>query len=246
MNPTDPTHTPSGVLFGAAYYAEYHREERTEADLDLMKAAGIHGDPRRRVGLVDVGTARRRVRPRLAPARARRRPRARHRGDPRDAHVRRAAVAADGVPRDRRRAAHGRARAVGRTAGGRLLAPRLPIPRRARHPRGHRALRGPPRRDRLPGRQRAGHAALPQPRQLPAVRAPAEGAVRRRRDAQPRVGPHLLVAPAVGLVGPLDARRQHAARSTTWRGGGTRPTSRPSSSPGRPASCASTPAPSSS
>ena len=41
MNPTDPTHTPSGVLFGAAYYAEYHREERTEADLDLMKAAGF-------------------------------------------------------------------------------------------------------------------------------------------------------------------------------------------------------------
>ena len=41
MNPTDPTYTPSGVLFGAAYYAEYHREERTEADLDLMKAAGF-------------------------------------------------------------------------------------------------------------------------------------------------------------------------------------------------------------
>ena len=41
MNPTDPTVIPSGVLFGAAYYAEYHREERTEADLDLMKAAGF-------------------------------------------------------------------------------------------------------------------------------------------------------------------------------------------------------------
>jgi beta-galactosidase len=30
-----------GVLFGAAYYAEYHREERTEEDLDLMAAAGF-------------------------------------------------------------------------------------------------------------------------------------------------------------------------------------------------------------
>lgn len=32
---------PSGILFGAAYYAEYHLEDRTTADLDLMKAAGF-------------------------------------------------------------------------------------------------------------------------------------------------------------------------------------------------------------
>ena len=57
MNPIDPTYTPSGVLFGAAYYAEYHREERTEADLDLMKAAGFTVIRVGRVGLVDVGTA---------------------------------------------------------------------------------------------------------------------------------------------------------------------------------------------
>lgn len=31
----------SGILFGAAYYAEYHREDRTVTDLDLMKAAGF-------------------------------------------------------------------------------------------------------------------------------------------------------------------------------------------------------------
>ena len=31
----------SGILFGAAYYAEYHRQERTETDLDLMKDAGF-------------------------------------------------------------------------------------------------------------------------------------------------------------------------------------------------------------
>ena len=41
MNASRPVQPPSGVLFGAAYYAEYHREERTEADLDLMKQAGF-------------------------------------------------------------------------------------------------------------------------------------------------------------------------------------------------------------
>lgn len=40
---TDPRpSTPlSGILFGAAYYAEYHRDERTETDLDLMRQAGF-------------------------------------------------------------------------------------------------------------------------------------------------------------------------------------------------------------
>lgn len=36
-----PAQPPSGILFGAAYYAEYHRDERTETDLDLMKEAGF-------------------------------------------------------------------------------------------------------------------------------------------------------------------------------------------------------------
>lgn len=36
-----PSHRPTGILFGAAYYAEYHRDERTETDLDLMAAAGF-------------------------------------------------------------------------------------------------------------------------------------------------------------------------------------------------------------
>lgn len=38
---TRPPHPVSGLLFGAAYYAEYHREDRTRTDLDLMKAAGF-------------------------------------------------------------------------------------------------------------------------------------------------------------------------------------------------------------
>jgi len=36
-----PAPLPSHLLFGAAYYAEYHWTERTELDLDLMKQAGF-------------------------------------------------------------------------------------------------------------------------------------------------------------------------------------------------------------
>ena len=32
---------PSRILFGAAYYAEYHRDDRTVTDLDLMRQAGF-------------------------------------------------------------------------------------------------------------------------------------------------------------------------------------------------------------
>ena len=37
-----PDRTPSGLLYGVAYYPEYHRTERLETDLDLMQAAGIN------------------------------------------------------------------------------------------------------------------------------------------------------------------------------------------------------------
>jgi beta-galactosidase len=36
-----PSQPLSGILFGAAYYAEYHQEDRTATDLDLMKQAGF-------------------------------------------------------------------------------------------------------------------------------------------------------------------------------------------------------------
>ncbi|MCR2783615.1 MULTISPECIES: beta-galactosidase [unclassified Microbacterium] len=36
-----PRPESSGILFGAAYYAEYHQSERTATDLDLMKDAGF-------------------------------------------------------------------------------------------------------------------------------------------------------------------------------------------------------------
>ena len=46
MVPRSPVPLPSGILFGAAYYAEYHRAEyrdqgRLDQDLDLMQAAGF-------------------------------------------------------------------------------------------------------------------------------------------------------------------------------------------------------------
>jgi beta-galactosidase len=46
MDPRPPVPLPSGILFGAAYYAEYHRAEyrdqgRLDQDLDLMQAAGF-------------------------------------------------------------------------------------------------------------------------------------------------------------------------------------------------------------
>lgn len=42
MTPTLPVYSPSGFLFGVAYYPEYHRSDRVETDLDLMQAAGIN------------------------------------------------------------------------------------------------------------------------------------------------------------------------------------------------------------
>ena len=42
MNSPAPAYVPSGILFGAAYYAEYHVADRLDLDLDLMKAAGFN------------------------------------------------------------------------------------------------------------------------------------------------------------------------------------------------------------
>ncbi|WP_229276348.1 beta-galactosidase [Agromyces kandeliae] len=42
MTSRTPVQPMSGLLFGVAYYAEYHRGERTEIDLDLMVEAGIN------------------------------------------------------------------------------------------------------------------------------------------------------------------------------------------------------------
>ena len=228
MNPTDPASSSRAASSSVRPTTpSTTATDRIEADLDLMKAGRVHRHPRRRVGVVDVGAARRRVRPRLAAAGARRRARARH---PRSSSARRPTPCRRGCrsahPEIAAERAHGRARSRGARARRSTSRTRSSVPRRARHPRGHRALRRPPRRDRLPGRQRAracelfhndGVFAAASSRRL-------QRAVRRRRDAQPRVGADLLVAPARATGRSCGARRQHAARSTTSRGGGTRPT----------------------
>jgi beta-galactosidase len=42
MESRTPPPLPSGLLFGVAYYAEYHRSDRLVEDLDLMRAADIN------------------------------------------------------------------------------------------------------------------------------------------------------------------------------------------------------------
>ncbi|MGX9901048.1 beta-galactosidase [Arthrobacter sp. SA17] len=42
MQSSVPAHMPSGILFGAAYYAEYHMADRLKIDFDLMKEAGFN------------------------------------------------------------------------------------------------------------------------------------------------------------------------------------------------------------
>ena len=65
------------------------------------EGGGIHRHPRRRVGVVDMGAARRRVRPGVAPAGPRRCACSRHPSDSRHPDLRGAAVAAGRAPRDR-------------------------------------------------------------------------------------------------------------------------------------------------
>ena len=164
MNASRPVQPPSGILFGAAYYAEYHREERTEADLDLMKQAGftvirvgesvwstweprdgefdldwlqpvLDGAHERGIAVI-LGTPTYAVPPWLQTA------------YPEIAAERRTGERVPWGARQEVDYSH----------------PGIPVPRGAGHPRGRRPLRRPPRRDRLPGRQRARHGALPQPR----------------------------------------------------------------------------------
>lgn len=42
MNPPQPVQSMSGLLFGVAYYPEYHLIDRVETDLDLMRDAGLN------------------------------------------------------------------------------------------------------------------------------------------------------------------------------------------------------------
>ena len=169
---------------------------------------GLQRDPGRRVGVVDLGAARRRVRPRLAGSRC---------WTPRTQRGIEAIIGTPTyavppwlrrtLPGDRGRTRHRRAaqpygarqdinhsHPTFRRLAERLI--RKIVARYADHPAVHR----------LAGGQRAGHQRLPQPgrvRRLPRV---AARALRRRRGAQPPLGSDLLVAPAA-RTGPTCGRR---------------------------------------
>ena len=204
--------TPARVLFGAAYYHEYQPTDRLEDRPRPDGRGRLHRDPGRRVRLVHLGAGERPVRPRLAAAGPGRRPRARHLGRPGHADLRRPAVAGAAVPGDRRRDA----RTGQRIAWGARQEVDFTHPAFRFHAeRVIRAIidpvRRPPRRHRIPGGQRAGQRAAAQPRRLPALRRPPAADLRRRGDPEPRMGPGLLVAPAVHLGGSVDAGRQRPA-----------------------------------
>ena len=215
------------VRFGAAYYYEYAgpgqdpKPETLERDLDLMAAAAF--------SVIRVGES------------------VWSTWEPEDgrfelewlqpvldgAHARgidvilgtptyaRAAVAGPaGTRRSPASGAHRAADRLGRPAGGRLHPPGLPVPRRAGHPR--RSSAATPDHPAVIGFQvdnEPGQRAAAQPRRLPAVRGPSARHVRRRRDPQPRVGPRLLVAPALAPGRTCGPRTATPSPSTTSPGG---------------------------
>ena len=189
---------PSRILFGAAYYAEYHREERTEADLDLMKAAGftvirvgesvwstweprdgefdldwlqpvLDGAHERGIAVI-LGTPTYAVPPWLQTA------------YPEIAAERRTGEPMPWGARQEVDYSHPAFRFHAERVIRAVVAP----------------LRRSPRRDRLPGRQRA-RACCSSTTAAAFQRfvRRLQGEVRRRRDPQPRVGAHVLVAPAL-------------------------------------------------
>ena len=179
------------ILFGAAFYDEYRVNGDLERDLDLMAEASFRSFAwASRCGR--RGSRSRAYRPRVAAARARRRARPRHPvlGTPTYAvppWLR--AMDPDLAGEERHRGAPG----LG--AGARRSTSRIPCSgstRRA-HPGHRREKRRPPRDHRLPGRQRARRRSYCTTSAFRRVPELARRPLRGRRDAQPRVGAHVLV-----------------------------------------------------
>ena len=220
----DMTVLPPRVLFGAAYYHEYQPHERLKTDLDLMADAHftvirvgesvwstwepengrfdldwlqpvLDGAHERGIAVV-LGTPTYAVPPWLA------------RRYPEIAGERATGQRIPGAPGRRSTSPTPRS---GSTPSGSI---RQIVARYAGHP----AVIGF-QVDNEPGQR-----AAAQPRRLPAVRRPPAAPLRRRRDPQPRVGPGLLVAPAVHLGRPVDAGRQRPTAVRTSPGAGSRPT----------------------
>ena len=203
MSDKDPA-----VRFGAAYYAEYQRTPAAQGRLRPDGRGRVHGDPRRRVGVVDLGAGGRASSTSTGSSRSSTRPRAGHRGRSSGRRRTRSRCGSSAAtPRSPARAPRAADR-LGRAPGGRLHPCGVPLPRRADHPRGRHPLPRAPGGHRLPGRQRARPAAAAQRGRLPAVRRLAAPPLRHGRAAQRGVGPRLLVAPALDLGGPVAARRQ--------------------------------------
>ena len=198
---------PGTILYGAAYYEEYAPYDRLDADVEMMKSAGINVV---RIGESTWGThgaAGRRVRLLAYRPRHPGHGQGRHRGDRGYAHLCDPDVARPQVPR--------RSRHDSRRAEPLRPAPEhghhqsaFPVLRRARHPPPRRAREGPAGRNRLPDRQR--DQVLPRERPGRAARLCriTEEALPEPRCAQPRLRPRLLEQSHQRLGGlPVHRRR---------------------------------------
>ena len=145
-----------------------------------------------------------------------------------------------------RASGHRGAPSLGVAPGGRHHASPVPAARGGGHPGDRREVRQPPRDHRLPGRQRARPVPAAQPARVRRVPALARRPLRGCRDAQPRVGADVLVAARSAAGTSSGVPMATTRRSTSSSGAATRPSSSPTSSRGRPASCASTRIPASS
>ena len=202
---------PDRILFGAAFYDEYRVNGDLERDLDLMAEASfsvirvgesvwatwepepgvyhldwlqpvLDGAHARGISVV-LGTPTYAVPPWLR------------------------AMDPDLAGEER----HRRAPSLGEAPGGRHHASAVPSARGGRHPGDRREVRRPSGDHRLPGRQRARPVPAAQPARVRRVPALARGPLRGCRDAQPRVGAHVLVAAHPQLGRALATRWQHLA-----------------------------------
>ena len=211
------------VLFGAAYYHEYqpHRTARGRPRPDGR--GPLHRHPGRRVRLVHLGAGERRVRPRLAPAGPRRRPRSAASpvilGTPTYAVPPWLARRYPEIAAERRTGQRDR---LGRPAGGRLHPPGVPLPRRTGHPQDRRPVRRPPGRHRLPGRQRARQRDLLTT--TASSSASSTTCATSTATSRPSTASGAWSTGRTGCPpGPTCGRRTATpSRSTTWPGGASR------------------------
>ncbi|CAM5680938.1 hypothetical protein SALBM311S_05864 [Streptomyces alboniger] len=170
----------------------------------------LHRHPGRRVRLVHLGARERPLRPRLAAARPRRRPRTRHLGRPRHPDLRRPTVADPPVPRDHRRRRTGERIGWGARQEIDLTHPafRFHAERIIRKIVARYAVTPPSSASRSTTNPACSSSTTTA---SSSASSTTSAPVRRRGDPQPRVGPGLLVAPPVHLGRPVDPGWQRPA-----------------------------------